>query len=78
MKYIPIALIRLYQWCIAPLLGQNCRFTPSCSHYAVEAFQKHNLLKAFWLTIRRIVRCNPWFGAGGHDPVPSNTSKKKP
>ncbi|HXB34504.1 MAG TPA: membrane protein insertion efficiency factor YidD [Puia sp.] len=64
-----IALIRVYQWGISPLLGPRCRFTPSCSHYAVEALQKHGLIKGFWLAIRRIARCHPW-GGHGADPVP--------
>lgn len=64
-----IALIRIYQWGISPLLGPRCRFTPSCSHYAVEALQKHGLIKGLWLAIRRIARCHPW-GGHGVDPVP--------
>jgi putative membrane protein insertion efficiency factor len=64
-----IALIRIYQWGISPLLGPRCRFTPSCSHYAVEALQKHGLIKGLWLAIRRIARCHPW-GGHGADPVP--------
>jgi putative membrane protein insertion efficiency factor len=65
-----IALIKLYQWVISPLLGGNkCRFTPTCSHYASEAFKKHGLLKGGWLAIKRISRCHPW-GGSGYDPVP--------
>jgi uncharacterized protein len=64
-----IALVRIYQWGISPLLGPRCRFTPSCSHYAVEALQKHGLIKGLWLAIRRIARCHPW-GGHGVDPVP--------
>jgi putative membrane protein insertion efficiency factor len=64
-----IALIRVYQWGISPLLGPRCRFTPSCSHYAAEALQKHGLFKGLWLAIRRIARCHPW-GGHGADPVP--------
>jgi putative membrane protein insertion efficiency factor len=64
-----IGLIRLYQWTISPLLGPKCRFTPTCSHYAVEAFQKHGLFKGLWLMARRIARCHPW-GGSGYDPVP--------
>ncbi|HTR31159.1 MAG TPA: membrane protein insertion efficiency factor YidD [Puia sp.] len=64
-----IALIRIYQWGISPLLGPRCRFVPSCSHYAVEALQKHGLFKGLWLAIRRIARCHPW-GGHGADPVP--------
>lgn len=64
-----IALIRVYQWGISPLIGPRCRFTPSCSQYAVEALQKHGFLKGLWLAVRRISRCHPW-GGHGTDPVP--------
>jgi hypothetical protein len=64
-----IALIRVYQWGISPLLGSKCRYTPTCSQYAVEALKKHGLLKGSWLAIRRIARCHPW-GGHGIDPVP--------
>ncbi|HZK63916.1 MAG TPA: membrane protein insertion efficiency factor YidD [Puia sp.] len=63
-----IGLIRLYQWVISPWLGPKCRFTPTCSQYAIEAFRKYGLLKGGWMTIRRISRCHPW-GGSGHDPV---------
>ncbi|TMI95973.1 MAG: membrane protein insertion efficiency factor YidD [Bacteroidetes bacterium] len=64
-----IALIKLYQWIISPWLGPKCRFTPSCSQYAVEALRKHGVFKGMWLAIRRISRCHPW-GGHGYDPVP--------
>jgi hypothetical protein len=64
-----IALIRVYQWGISPLLGPKCRYTPTCSQYAVEALKKHGPLKGSWLAIRRIARCHPW-GGHGVDPVP--------
>ncbi len=64
-----IALIRIYQWGISPLLGPKCRFTPTCSQYSLEAFRKYGVVKGFWLSIKRIGRCHPWGGAG-HDPVP--------
>src|SRR6185312_11340187 len=64
-----IALIKIYQWVISPAIGPRCRFTPSCSHYAVEALKKHGLIKGTWLSIRRIARCHPW-GGHGIDPVP--------
>lgn len=70
MKWLAISFIRLYQWCIAPLLGETCKFIPSCSHYAVEAFQKYGVLKGCWLTAKRIGKCNPWNDLGGNDPVP--------
>ncbi|MBC7888781.1 MAG: membrane protein insertion efficiency factor YidD [Ferruginibacter sp.] len=64
-----IALIKLYQLIISPWLGNQCRYTPTCSQYGIEALQKHGPLKGLWLTIKRIARCNPW-GGHGHDPVP--------
>ncbi|MFZ4769525.1 MAG: membrane protein insertion efficiency factor YidD [Ferruginibacter sp.] len=64
-----IFLIKLYQWILSPLLGPKCRFTPTCSHYGVEAFKKYGPFKGFWLTIKRISKCHPW-GGHGHDPVP--------
>jgi len=64
-----IALIKLYQWIISPLLGPKCRFTPTCSQYALEALQKYGPLKGGWLALRRIARCHPW-GGHGVDPVP--------
>jgi putative membrane protein insertion efficiency factor len=63
-----IGLIRLYQALISPWLGPKCRFTPSCSQYAIEAFRKYGLLRGGWMAIRRISRCHPW-GGSGHDPV---------
>lgn len=64
-----ILLIKLYQWIISPWLGQKCRFTPTCSHYAVEALKKYGPVKGLWLTIKRVSKCHPW-GGHGYDPVP--------
>ena len=64
-----IALIKIYQWIISPWLGQKCRFTPTCSQYALEALKKYGLFKGTWLAIKRISRCHPW-GGHGYDPVP--------
>ncbi|MGD0664689.1 MAG: membrane protein insertion efficiency factor YidD [Rhabdochlamydiaceae bacterium] len=69
MKNILIGVIKLYQWTIGPVIGETCRFYPSCSHYGVEALKKHGALKGSWLTIKRICRCHPW-NPGGIDPVP--------
>ncbi len=60
---------RLYQWAISPLLPPSCRFTPTCSEYAIEAILTHGLIRGGWLAVWRLLRCNPWT-AGGHDPVP--------
>lgn len=64
-----IALIKLYQWIISPMLGPKCRFTPTCSQYAIEALKKHGVFKGLWLTVKRLSRCHPW-GGHGYDPVP--------
>ncbi|SFW23127.1 membrane protein insertion efficiency factor YidD [Nitrosovibrio sp. Nv17] len=69
MSRVIIGLIRLYQYCLSPLLGSSCRFSPSCSHYACEALARHGLLRGARLGAWRILRCNPW-NHGGHDPVP--------
>lgn len=64
-----IVLIRVYRYAISFLLGNCCRFEPSCSTYAEEAITIHGCLKGSWLTFRRILRCHPW-RQGGIDPVP--------
>ncbi len=64
-----IGLIRFYQKCISPLTPPSCRFTPTCSQYALEAFRKYGVFKGGWLTIKRISRCHP-LGGSGYDPVP--------
>ena len=63
------AAILVYQWTLSPVLGANCRYLPSCSHYAVEALERHGLAAGAWLALKRILRCHPWGGAG-YDPVP--------
>jgi putative membrane protein insertion efficiency factor len=64
-----ILAVRGYQVTISPLLPASCRYHPSCSTYAIEAFERHGALRGSWLAAKRIVRCNP-FVAGGYDPVP--------
>jgi len=64
-----IWLIRAYQLAISPMLGNRCRFFPSCSEYAMEALEKHGPLRGLWLGLRRVGRCHPWH-PGGYDPVP--------
>ncbi len=61
--------IYFYRSSISPLTPPSCRFTPTCSEYAVQALKKYGPLKGLWLAIRRIARCHPW-GGSGYDPVP--------
>ncbi|MBQ7773216.1 MAG: membrane protein insertion efficiency factor YidD [Bacteroidales bacterium] len=64
-----ILLVRFYQICISPLKPATCRFTPTCSTYAIEALRKHGPIKGGYLAIRRLLKCHPW-GGSGYDPVP--------
>ncbi len=64
-----ILLIRVYQWTLAPLFGNVCRFEPSCSRYAIECIRIHGPFLGTWLGFRRVLRCHP-FNPGGHDPAP--------
>ncbi len=75
MKTLLILLLRGYQYCISPLLGQSCRFYPSCSNYAMEALREHGALKGAMLAAVRLGKCHPWH-PGGVDPVPGKTAKK--
>jgi uncharacterized protein len=71
-----IFLIRIYQNTLSLLLPSSCRFSPSCSHYGVDALKKHGAVKGSWLTFRRISKCHPW-GGSGYDPVPDHYTFKK-
>lgn len=61
--------IYFYRYCISPLTPPSCRFTPTCSEYAIEVLRKHGPARGLWLTVRRLMRCHPW-GGSGYDPVP--------
>ena len=76
MKHVMIWLIRLYQKFISPIKPACCRFTPTCSQYAVEAFTKRGFFVGFGLTVWRILRCNP-FSTGGYDPVPEKKKRRR-
>ncbi len=65
-----VLLVRTYQWTLRPFIGAQCRFEPSCSHYAIEALHRHGALRGTGLAAWRVLRCNPW-NAGGADPVPA-------
>ncbi|CAA6806660.1 MAG: Protein YidD [uncultured Thiotrichaceae bacterium] len=76
MKYILRWIVRGYQLFISPVFPSNCRFYPTCSHYAMEALEKHGAIKGTWLALRRIGRCHPW-NDGGVDLVPEPKAGKK-
>lgn len=76
MRPLLIALIRAYQLFISPLLGNHCRFYPSCSQYAREALEQHGVMRGIWLALRRLLRCHPWH-EGGIDPVPEPSPKDR-
>jgi uncharacterized protein len=69
IKSMFIRLIKTYQYLISPLMAPSCRFTPSCSQYSIEVIAKHGVLRGSWLSIKRVLRCNPW-NPGGYDPAP--------
>ena len=67
-KKIAISWINLYKYLISPLLGNNCRYLPTCSEYTKESIIKYGVIKGFWLGLKRIAKCHPW-GKGGYDPI---------
>ena len=71
-----IIVIRAYQLIISPMLGSNCRFSPTCSEYTIESFKSHGLIKGLFLSIKRIGKCQPW-GGHGYDPLPMKMEKNK-
>ncbi len=74
MRYCLIALIKLYKLFLSPIMGNACRFYPTCSTYGIEAIEKHGAIKGSYLTIKRIGRCQP-LCKGGYDPVPDVVQK---
>lgn len=68
IKAVVLSAIRAYKRFVSPMLPPSCRFTPSCSTYALQAIEKYGVLRGGWMGIRRVLRCHP-FSAGGHDPV---------
>lgn len=69
-----LSFIKGYQFLVSPLLGNNCRFYPSCSSYAAESIESHGVIKGGCLSFRRLIKCHP-FHAGGYDPVPQCNKK---
>jgi len=76
MNKLAIKLIKFYQNKLSPNMSHRCRYMPSCSQYGLECFQKFNFIKAFFLTIFRLLRCNPLF-KGGYDPSPLSKIEKQ-
>ncbi|WP_440877388.1 membrane protein insertion efficiency factor YidD [Thalassotalea sp. PLHSN55] len=70
-----IGLVKSYQRFISPLLGNNCRFDPTCSTYTIEAINRFGVIKGCWLASKRILKCHP-LNAGGYDPVPPSNKEK--
>ncbi len=68
-KFLFINIIKIYQRFISPFFPSSCKFSPSCSKYGIEAINKYGSVKGVFLTIKRILRCNPW-SKGGYDPIP--------
>ena len=77
MKYLFIALIRGYQKVVSPFKAPCCRFSPTCSAYAIEAFKKRGAIVGLYLTVRRLVRCQPFYKGDFYDPVPLKPVKKR-
>ncbi|MBV9748353.1 MAG: membrane protein insertion efficiency factor YidD [Acetobacteraceae bacterium] len=75
MTHLLSLLIRLYQWTLRPFIGAQCRFEPSCSHYALDALAEHGATRGSLLAAWRVLRCNPWT-PGGYDPVPPRSLPK--
>jgi len=74
--WLPLGLIAFYRYIISPLLGPQCRFYPTCSHYAEEAYTRFGLIKGSYLTIKRLLKCHPWHH-GGIDLVPDDKTTKQ-
>lgn len=69
LTYFLIVPVKIYQYLLSPILPKVCRYTPSCSVYAIEALKKYGPFKGSYLAVRRILSCNPW-GGSGYDPIP--------
>ena len=69
IEFVLLLPVYFYRYAISPLTPPSCRYTPTCSAYAIEAVKKHGVLKGGWLAAKRILSCNPW-GGSGYDPVP--------
>ena len=75
IAYILVFLIKSYQLLISPLLGQNCRYLPTCSEYSAQSIRENGVIKGIALSLKRISKCHPW-GSHGYDPVPKKVEEK--
>ena len=73
--YPLIIIIKFYQFVISPILGQNCRYLPTCSEYTLKSLQQFGVIKGLGLSLKRVSKCHPW-GGHGYDPIPKNLEKK--
>lgn len=69
LKLLIINIIKIYQRFISPFFPSSCKFSPSCSRYGIEAINKHGAIRGSYLTVKRVLKCNPW-NNGGYDPIP--------
>lgn len=76
MRKLLMGIVRFYRSFISPLTPPSCRYTPTCSGYALEALEDHGALRGSWLALRRILRCHPW-GGSGYDPVPRRSPEEE-
>ena len=76
ITYFLIGLINIYKIFISPIFPNSCRFEPTCSQYCIDSLNTYGLIKGVAKSISRIVRCNPWFGYGGYDPVKKEKEAK--
>ena len=76
LTHLLINLIKIYKFVISPILGNSCRFAPTCSEYSIDALKTHGFFKGLILSLKRILSCNPW-GSGGFDPVKKKSKIKK-
>ena len=74
MKKFFISFIYLYRWLISPFLPPACKFTPTCSRYAISAIECHGMMKGLWMTLKRLLRCNPYNKSDSYDPIPQKQS----
>jgi putative membrane protein insertion efficiency factor len=76
LGFVLIALIKIYQYVLTPMMPPTCRYLPTCSAYAAEAVERHGAVLGAWLALRRIARCHPW-GGHGYDPVPKPGERRR-